>query len=305
MAKHNDAETQDIAAQLQPLVDDDAFLTELSLGNDPSAGDDPLAALFLELRDEVEAPMPPAPVVEGADQEPEVISLAAARRRRRVSPPWASGLIGAAAATVLLAGGSGAVIYNAGPGSPLHGLNESVFGKSQDAAEVELASSLEEMQDKVAQGDIEGARAVLSDTRKKLKDPSPEVVAKLEAAEKRLEQQRSQKITVTVTVTPPPASDAPPSSTAEPGTVTQTLVQTETVQAPSQGEEGIGSTEPSVDGGTSATQAPPEPLQTETAVADDPNMGVSNGGNSGNAGNSAADAVRDANGDRVGAADDI
>ncbi len=300
MAKRNDAETQDIAAQLQPLVDDDAFLTELSLGNDPSAGDDPLAALFLELRDEVEAPMPPAPVVEGADQEPGVISLAAARRRRRVSP-WASGLIGAAAATVLLAG-SGAVIYNAGPGSPLHGLNESVFGKSQDAAEVELASSLEEMQDKVAQGDIEGARAVLSDTRKKLKDPSPEVVAKLEAAEKRLEQQRSQKITVTVTVTPP-ASDAP-SSTAEPGTVTQTLVQTETVQAPSQGEEGIGSTEPSVDGGTSATQAP-EPLQTETAVADDPNMGVSNGGNSGNAGNSAADAVRDANGDRVGAADDI
>ncbi|MCQ9345305.1 hypothetical protein [Corynebacterium phoceense] len=273
MAKHNEAETQDIAAQLQPLVDDDAFLTELSLGNDPSAGDDPLAALFLELRDEVEAPMPPAPVVEGADQEPEVISLAAARRRRRVSP-WASGLIGAAAATVLLAG-SGAVIYNAGPGSPLHGLNESVFGKSQDAAEVELASSLEEMQDKVAQGDIEGARAVLSDTRKKLKDPSPEVVAKLEAAEKRLEQQRSQKITVTVTVTPP-ASDAP-SSTAEPGTVTQTLVQTETVQAPSQGEEGIGSTEPSADGGTSATQAP-EPLQTETAVADDPNMG-----NSGNA----------------------
>lgn len=300
MAKHNEAETQDIAAQLQPLVDDDAFLTELSLGNDPSAGDDPLAALFLELRDEVEAPMPPAPVVEGADQEPEVISLAAARRRRRVSP-WASGLIGAAAATVLLAG-SGAVIYNAGPGSPLHGLNESVFGKSQDAAEVELASSLEEMQDKVAQGDIEGARAVLSDTRKKLKDPSPEVVAKLEAAEKRLEQQRSQKITVTVTVTPP-ASDAP-SSTAEPGTVTQTLVQTETVQAPSQGEEGIGSTEPSADGGTSATQAP-EPLQTETAGADDPNMGVSNGGNSGNAGNSAADAVRDANGDRVGAADDI
>ncbi|MEX3564249.1 hypothetical protein VVR46_11140 [Corynebacterium phoceense] len=300
MAKHNEAEPQDIAAQLQPLVDDDAFLTELSLGNDPSAGDDPLAALFLELRDEVEAPMPPAPVVEGADQEPEVISLAAARRRRRVSP-WASGLIGAAAATVLLAG-SGAVIYNAGPGSPLHGLNESVFGKSQDAAEVELASSLEEMQDKVAQGDIEGARAVLSDTRKKLKDPSPEVVAKLEAAEKRLEQQRSQKITVTVTVTPP-ASDAP-SSTAEPGTVTQTLVQTETVQAPSQGEEGIGSTEPSADGGTSATQAP-EPLQTETAVADDPNMGVSNGGNSGNAGNSAADAVRDANGDRVGAADDI
>ena len=300
MAKHNEAETQDIAAQLQPLVDDDAFLTELSLGNDPSAGDDPLAALFLELRDEVEAPMPPAPVVEGADQEPEVISLAAARRRRRVSP-WASGLIGAAAATVLLAG-PGAVIYNAGPGSPLHGLNESVFGKSQDAAEVELASSLEEMQDKVAQGDIEGARAVLSDTRKKLKDPSPEVVAKLEAAEKRLEQQRSQKITVTVTVTPP-ASDAP-SSTAEPGTVTQTLVQTETVQAPSQGEEGIGSTEPSADGGTSATQAP-EPLQTETAVADDPNMGVSNGGNSGNAGNSAADAVRDANGDRVGAADDI
>lgn len=289
MAKHNDAEAQDIAAQLQPLVDDDAFLTELSLGNDPSAGDDPLAALFLELRDEVEAPMPPAPIVEGADHEPEVISLAAARRRRRVSP-WASGLIGAAAATVLLAG-SGAVVYNAGPGSPLHGLNESIFGTTQDAAEVELASLLEAMQDKVAQGDIEGARAVLSDTRKKLKDPSPEIAAKLEAAEKRLEQQRSQKTTVTVTVTPK-ASDAP-SSAAEPGTVTttQTLVQTETVQAPSQGEAGIGSTEasltnprtePSEGGDTPATQAS-EPLQTATAVADDSNMGASNGGNSGNA----------------------
>lgn len=38
---------ESMAEQLQPLIDDDAFLTELSLGNDPSDGADELAALFL------------------------------------------------------------------------------------------------------------------------------------------------------------------------------------------------------------------------------------------------------------------
>ena len=82
MVKKNDGHDSPTpnAEQLQPLIDDDAFLTELSLGNDPSDGADELAALFLELREDVERPMPAAPVVEGAELEPEIISLSSARK---------------------------------------------------------------------------------------------------------------------------------------------------------------------------------------------------------------------------------
>ena len=61
--KNNDGpgSPESMAEQLQPLIDDDAFLTELSLGNDPSDGADELAALFLELREDVERQMPAAP----------------------------------------------------------------------------------------------------------------------------------------------------------------------------------------------------------------------------------------------------
>ena len=52
MAKKEEP-THSVAEQLQPLVDDDAFLTSLSQGQDPSAGEDELAALFLELREDV------------------------------------------------------------------------------------------------------------------------------------------------------------------------------------------------------------------------------------------------------------
>ena len=110
MAK-KDQPQQGVAEQLQPLVDDDAFLTTLSEGTDPSDGGDELAGLLLELRGDVEKQMPPAPLIEGAEEEPEVISLGAARRRR--SKPFMHGLIGAAAATLLIAG-TGAVVVNAG-----------------------------------------------------------------------------------------------------------------------------------------------------------------------------------------------
>ena len=85
MAQKDQAQPS-VAEQLQPLVDDDAFLTTLSQGTDPSDGADELAGLLLELRGEVTAQMPPAPLIEGAEEEPEVISLGAARRRRRGKP---------------------------------------------------------------------------------------------------------------------------------------------------------------------------------------------------------------------------
>lgn len=144
---------------LQPLLDDDAFLTELSQGNDPSHGEDPLAGALLELRDDVEKQMPPAPRIEGADN---VIALPTGRRRRRPRPIM-HGLIGAAAATLLIAG-SGAVIMDAKPGSPLYGLNQQMFGN--DKANVELASTLDEMESRAAEGDMDGTRALLAEARR-------------------------------------------------------------------------------------------------------------------------------------------
>ena len=48
---------------LDELFADDVFLTELSRGVDVSDGEDPLADLFLALRDEVESDMPPTPAL--------------------------------------------------------------------------------------------------------------------------------------------------------------------------------------------------------------------------------------------------
>lgn len=159
--RNEDAPTGDVTDQLKPLVDDDAFLTELSRGVDPSEGQDELAALLLGLRDDVEKQIPPAPLIEGAEEDPVVISLGEQRRRRR-SRPWLSGLLGAAAATLVIAG-SGTVLYNATPGSPLWGLSSSLFGDR--AAVVELASTLEEMDSRAAEGDMDGTRALLMEAR--------------------------------------------------------------------------------------------------------------------------------------------
>ena len=61
MSRHYNG--NDSTPELRSLVDDDAFLTALSRGEDPSGGSDPLAAMLLELRDDVHQEMPPAPVV--------------------------------------------------------------------------------------------------------------------------------------------------------------------------------------------------------------------------------------------------
>lgn len=56
--RHRDADTGDITSQLKPLTDDDAFLSDLSRGIDPSEGTDELAGLLLALREDVEKQMP-------------------------------------------------------------------------------------------------------------------------------------------------------------------------------------------------------------------------------------------------------
>jgi len=228
--KNNDGpgSPESMAEQLQPLIDDDAFLTELSLGNDPSDGADELAALFLELREDVERQMPAAPKVEGADLEPEVISLSSARKRRRRNRPLMSGLIGAAAATVLIAG-SGAAIYNAGPGSPLYGMNQSLFSSSDDAF-VELASTLEEMDAAAASGDLAGTRALLEEARNlAARAQGDRRAAESEASEASRASRANKANTTTVTETVRAPETSPKSQTPEPSATTETETTTTTV----------------------------------------------------------------------------
>ncbi|WPF66554.1 MULTISPECIES: hypothetical protein [unclassified Corynebacterium] len=56
----------------------DALLTELSQGIDRSGGTDPLAGMLLELRSDVDKPMPEPPLLQA-----QVIDM---RSRRRVGP---------------------------------------------------------------------------------------------------------------------------------------------------------------------------------------------------------------------------
>ena len=140
MAPKHHGDNDGLADQLQPLVDDDAFLTELSKGTDPSDGQDDLAELLLELKGDVDKQMPPAPLVEGADAEPEVIDLGQARKRRR-GGPIVHGLIGAAAATLVIAGAGGAMLH------------AGTFDNGDKTRNVELAGTLEEMESRAAEGD--------------------------------------------------------------------------------------------------------------------------------------------------------
>ncbi|KQB84225.1 hypothetical protein [Corynebacterium oculi] len=130
----------------------DAFLTELSRGIDRSEGTDPLAGMLLELRSDVDKPMPEPPRLQA-----QVVDM---RSRRRVRPLFV-GLVGAAAATLVIAG-SGAVLLNAGPDSPLYGLSTKLFPR-QDASPdvVELAGTLEEMNSLAERGDMDGVRLLI------------------------------------------------------------------------------------------------------------------------------------------------
>lgn len=103
---HRDDVPEDIARQLQPLVEDDAYLSDLSQGVDPSGGADPLAGLLLELRNDVNAQMPPAPQV--ADTSAAATSASAATS----SGMWIKGALGAAA--VVLGGVGAFALLNGG-----------------------------------------------------------------------------------------------------------------------------------------------------------------------------------------------
>lgn len=276
MTKHRWDGVDGRASQpIDGLWNDDAFLTQLSRGIDPSHGEDHLAQLFLAERERINFDIPAAPTLSSLGIATEVTSISnkyddaptntfpvvddnavvdepeeatvIALPRRRWGNSFAHGLVGAAAATLLIAG-SGSLIYNADEGSSLYPINQKMFGNSatSKATVVELASKLEQAQQLTDRGDGHGARLALEqahDLLQKLADPEQSQAAKkLKDAEASLA----------------PEPSAPPSPTV---TQTVTSTVTTTVAPPSE--------TPSTGASKSSTEPTPPPT-TEVTVSPAP-----------------------------------
>lgn len=212
MTERNDRPDNDVTRQLAPLVDDDAFLTDLSDGIDPTGGEDDLAALLLELREDVHADMPPTPMVEGVDDPATaVIPIQTGRKSR----PWLHGLIGAAAATVAIAG-AGALFL------------PTITGDGGETTVVELAGTLDEIENKAAEGDIDATRDLVNEARNLVRQlegqatvPGRDSAAPAPAP-----------VTETVTATATETATQTQSAAPEPGEPAAPSVATTTVSGP-------------------------------------------------------------------------
>lgn len=262
------------------VANEDAFLDALAAGTDPSGGKDPLATMLLELKADVDRPMPEPMLIDGAqtptsatastDEDSagdNVVPLrrgifgrragSGARRERKGPSPWVSGLIGAAAATAVVTG-SGAALYNATPGSPLWGPATAVFGDR--TAAVELAATLDKLEAANDSGDRDAAAALFEQARKLLESMEPRVNHGREgrSAETPTTTMRTKVSTVTVAPSKQPAT----SQDARP------VIVTETVQ-PGQASEPAQSapqTQPSAQpSGQQGTPVRPNPLESPTA----------------------------------------
>lgn len=138
---------------MDEFASSDAFIEALSRGDDPSGGADPLAAALLELKADIDRPLPPAPQLD-AGQSPagNVASLVAARdaKRKRQLSPWLAGLVGAAAATAIWVG-TGATPFDQ--------------GVQDDPTVVELAATLDELEVASQRGDEAATRDLLEQAR--------------------------------------------------------------------------------------------------------------------------------------------
>ncbi|MCS4489565.1 MULTISPECIES: hypothetical protein [unclassified Corynebacterium] len=242
----------------------DEFVDAISSGVDPSNGTDDLAGNLLAFREEIYRDIPRTPsvrelgVIPAQDDPtsvfppisthlfaPEVDSALAEEtsaevidlgHRRYKFGRIASGLVGAAAATLIIAGG-GITILNADETSPLYGLYQQLFGTTDQAAVVELASTLEEVDSRNNLGDTEGARQLLEQARS--------IVERLNDSNRAQARIDIEKRTVTVTVTPPPVTEVT--------TTTVTLTP-----------------EPSVKPHSPATTVTPSPQGSASPSADNP-----------------------------------
>lgn len=209
--------------QLRALFDDDATIDAIGRGVTP---DDELGQLLASLRDEARAPhapFDPATILgtQQTDHAPEqqVDELSARRSaregtRRRGKKPMSAptaGVIGAAAASIVMAIGGLAFL---GPAN-----------SAQDAAVVELASTLEEIDTKAGEGDMDATRSLLAEARN--------LVAELDRREPRIiREEKSTPETAPTSTSTSEASSPSPQPEPEPVapvTVTETVTVTRTV----------------------------------------------------------------------------
>lgn len=278
---------------------DDFFLDQLSQGIDPSQGQDPLAAALLGLRTEIESEIPAAPELADADhnvvplhsgggRSRHRLSRADARRSRRASRTnghgsggglgsgsgagrrfgWGSALVGAAAATALFAVGSVSV-YHATPNSPLWGVNQSLFD-DEEAARVELASTLEQLEDSAHRGDEDATRQLIAEARTLLDNLRERKEAKqnkgaVEGATGKdgsaNTEGKTTKPKATVTrVRPQPEGESEPHTVTETKEVTVTKTVEPSQQNPQPAPGGNQEPRPRPSAGEQAPQAPqPQP----------------------------------------------
>ncbi|AQQ14447.1 hypothetical protein CGLAU_02310 [Corynebacterium glaucum] len=243
-------------AQSAPVAATDAFLDALARGEDPSNSSDPLAALLLDLKTDIDRPIAADHVfTPGRASGPsQPASLDAARQRREQSGvrpggkkarkhgmnPWAAGLVGAAAASTVLAG-AGAALYNATPDSALWGPATTVFGER--AAAVELATTLKQLEVAKQEGDEDHANELLRQARELVETMKAPAQASREGAEGRgststTAEPTPKTTTVTVTVTTTPEAPEPEQSqepTQQPTPAPQPPANS---PAPAQGNQG-------------------------------------------------------------------
>lgn len=241
-------ETDNVTEEFAAVANEDAFLDALAAGVDPSDGNDPLAAMLLELKEDVERPMPAPPRVEAtrddtgdaeATEDATVVPLrrklfgrrSAGERRRTQPSPWVAGLVGAAAATAVVTG-SGAALYNATPGSPLWGPATAVFGDR--TAAVELASTLDELQAANDSGDRDAASALFDQARKLLASMEPRANQGREGRDAEAPEPIVRTKVSTVTVTPPPPEPEVITETVQPSQPAEQSPQPSQAQPPAQ-----------------------------------------------------------------------
>lgn len=289
MTRRNDEATEEFAA----VADVDAWLDAIAAGEDPSGGEDELAALFLDLKGEVDRPASEPLLIDAtstpsdnpdASDAPDasdetgtagsVIPFRSAsrkpRRSRRGVSPWVSGLVGAAAATAVVTG-SGAALYNATPGSPLWGPATAVFGDR--TAAVELAATLDELEAANDSGDKDAASALFEQARALLASMEPRANQGRDGEEGRVPITTMRTKVSTVTVTPSPAE--PPAPAPEPQTVTETVVPSANAQPTLEQPASSAADRPSAQPSSQPSAVRPNPLPQPSAAA--PSQGAESG----------------------------
>ncbi|MDN8606140.1 hypothetical protein Q0N48_09050 [Corynebacterium ureicelerivorans] len=238
---------------MDEFASSDAFIEALSRGDDPSGGADPLAAALLELKADIDRPLPPAPQLDaGQSLAGNVASLVAARdaKRKRQLSPWLAGLMGAAAATAIWVG-TGATPFDQ--------------GVQDDPTVVELAATLDELEVASQRGDEAATRDLLEQARglvASMKDRQHRA-GKGDDSEAVTVTTVTTTVTSTVTTTSSQAPDkiAPEQVPDEPTQAPQTSAQQTQSEQPEQpaqaGQSGQPAQRPSTQpGGTSATGSP-------------------------------------------------